>query len=95
VTLVIIDIVGADPGANHCVENWRWCSLHRRRQSVARDRTVRDLAQGSSSLPEKPNGPHLEVGWSACAQGWQSLSAAPESSSREGTRRGGEVLGLV
>jgi hypothetical protein len=38
--------VGADPGANHCVENrWR-CSLRRRGWSTARGRTVRDLAQG-------------------------------------------------
>jgi hypothetical protein len=37
--------VGADPGANHCVENYWRCSLWRRERSVARGRTVRDLAQ--------------------------------------------------
>jgi hypothetical protein len=38
--------VGADSGANHCVENWRRCSLHRRGWSVAWGRMVRDLEQG-------------------------------------------------
>jgi hypothetical protein len=38
--------VGAELGANHCVENRRWCSLHRRERSAARGRTVRDLEQG-------------------------------------------------
>jgi hypothetical protein len=40
-------IVGADLGANHCVENRRRCSLRRRGRSAARGRTVCDLAQGS------------------------------------------------
>jgi hypothetical protein len=87
--------VGADPGANHCAENRRRCSLHRRGRSVARGRTVRDLAQGSGSLPDEPDGLLLEVGRSTRAQVWWSSLAAPESRSREGPRRGGEVLGLV
>jgi hypothetical protein len=36
--------IGADPGANHCVENLRRCSLHRRGRSAARGRTVRACA---------------------------------------------------
>jgi hypothetical protein len=36
---------GADPGANHCGENWRRCSLRRHGWSAARGRTIRDLAQ--------------------------------------------------
>jgi hypothetical protein len=38
--------VDADPGANHCVENRRRCSLHMCGRSAARGRTVRDLEQG-------------------------------------------------
>jgi hypothetical protein len=59
--------VGADLGAYHCVENMRRCSLHRRGRSAARGRTVRDLAQGSGSLPDRSDGPHLEAGRSARA----------------------------
>jgi hypothetical protein len=29
---------------------------------VARDRTVRDLAQGSGSLPDEPDGPRVRRG---------------------------------
>jgi hypothetical protein len=68
--------VGADPDANHCVENRRWCSLHRHGRSAARGWTVRDLAQGSGSLPDGPDGPHLEVGRSARAQGRQFADGA-------------------
>jgi hypothetical protein len=39
--------VGADPDANHCIENRRRCSLRRYGRSAVRGRTVRDLAQGS------------------------------------------------
>jgi hypothetical protein len=56
------DSVGADPGANHCVENRRRCSLHRRGRSVARSRTVRDLVQGSGSLPDGSDGPRVRRG---------------------------------
>jgi hypothetical protein len=59
--VVVIIPVGADLGTNHYVENlWR-CSLHRRERSVARGRMVRDLAQGSGSPPDGPNGPSLEA----------------------------------
>jgi hypothetical protein len=51
--------VGADPDANHYVENQRRCSLHRRRRSAARGRTIRDLAQGSGFLPDGPDGSRL------------------------------------
>jgi hypothetical protein len=61
--------VGADPGANHCVENRRRCSLHRRGWSTARGRTVHDLAQGWRSCPTsrtvrayRPDGPHVRRG---------------------------------
>jgi hypothetical protein len=54
--------VGADPGANHCVDNRRRCSLHRRAWSAARGRTVRDLIQGSGSLPDEPDGPRVRRG---------------------------------
>jgi hypothetical protein len=57
--------VGADPGTNHCVENLRRCSLYRSGRSAARVRTVRDLAQGSSSLPDEPDGLSLEAAQSA------------------------------
>jgi hypothetical protein len=51
-----LKVVGANSDANYCVENRRWCSLHRRGRSVARGQTVRDLAQGSSSLLNRTNG---------------------------------------
>jgi hypothetical protein len=51
-----VEGVGADPGANHCAENQRQCSLHRRERSAARGQTVHDLAQGSGSLPDEPDG---------------------------------------
>jgi hypothetical protein len=54
--------VGADPSANHYVENRRRCSLHRRRQSVAKGWMVRALAQGSGSLPDEPDGPRVRRG---------------------------------
>jgi hypothetical protein len=57
-------VVGVDtfPGANHYNENrWR-CSLHRCGQFAARSRTVRDLAQGSGSLPDVPDGPRVRRG---------------------------------
>jgi hypothetical protein len=47
--------VSADLGTNHCDDNRWWCSLHRRGRSTARGRTVRDLAQGSGSLPDGPD----------------------------------------
>jgi hypothetical protein len=87
--------VGVDPGANHCVENRRRCSLHKCGRSATRGRTVHDLAHGSSSLPDKLDGSRLEVGRSACVQGRWSSPVASESRSREGPHRGGEVLGLV
>jgi hypothetical protein len=54
--------VGVDPGANHCDDNRRRCSLHRHGRSIARGRTVRDLAQGSCSLPDGSNGPRVRRG---------------------------------
>jgi hypothetical protein len=56
------EVVGADSGTNHCVENLRWCSLHRRRRSTARGRTVGNLVQGSVSLPDEPDGLRVHKG---------------------------------
>jgi hypothetical protein len=56
---------------------------------------VRDLAQGLTFLPNEPDGTRLMVRRSARAQGRQSSLAAPGSRSREGPRRGGEILGFV
>jgi hypothetical protein len=50
----------------------------------AQARTVRDLAQGSGSLRDGPDGPRLEAEQSTRAQGRRSSVAAPESRSREG-----------
>jgi hypothetical protein len=49
-------------------------------------RTVRALG---------PDGPRPEAGRSARAQGGGRSPAAPGSRSREGPRRGGEILGVV
>lgn len=87
--------VGADPDDNHCDENRRRCSLRRRGRSAAKSRTVRDLAQGQGFLPDEPDSPCLVAGWSAPAQGRRSSLTAPESRSREGPRRGREILGVV
>ena len=54
--------VGADPGTNHCVENLRRCSLHRRGRSAARGRMVRDLVQGLGSWSDEPDGPRVHRG---------------------------------
>lgn len=62
--MIVMD-VGADPGTNHYVENMRRCSLYRCGRSAARVQTVRDLAQGSSSLPDKSDGLSLEAEQSA------------------------------
>jgi hypothetical protein len=45
--------------ANHCAENRRRCSQHKRGRSVARGRMVHDLVQGSGSLLDGPNGSRL------------------------------------
>jgi hypothetical protein len=87
--------VDSSASANHCVENLRRCSLHSRERSAARGRTVRDLAQGSGSLPDGSDGPRLETGRSVHAQGRRSSPAAPKSRSRDGPHRGGEILGVV
>jgi hypothetical protein len=58
----VVVSVGADSGANHYDENQRRCSLHRSGRSAARGRMVRDLAQGSSSLSDEPDGPHVRRG---------------------------------
>jgi hypothetical protein len=87
--------IGADPDANQCVENRRRCSLHKRGWSAFRGRTIRDLAHGSSSLPNKLDGLRLEAGRSTRVKGRWSSPVAYESRSREGPHRGGEVLGLV
>jgi hypothetical protein len=54
--------IGADLGTNHCVENLQRCSLHRRGRSAARGRMVRDLTQGSGSLPDRPDSPRVRRG---------------------------------
>jgi hypothetical protein len=46
-------------------------------------------------LPNEPGGSCLVVGRSARPQGRWSSSTVPESCSREGPRRGGEILGFV
>jgi hypothetical protein len=51
--------VDTDPGANHCVENRRRCSLHRCERSASRGRTIRDLAHGLEFLPDEPNDPRV------------------------------------
>jgi hypothetical protein len=48
--------------ANHYNENRRRCSLHRHGRSAARGQMVRDLAQGSGSLPNVPDGPRVPRG---------------------------------
>jgi hypothetical protein len=53
------------------------------------------LGVGLGFLPDVPDGPRLVAGQSARAQGQRSSLATPGSHSREGPRRGGEVLGLV
>jgi hypothetical protein len=58
-------------------------------------RTVRDLAQGSGSLPDVLESPRPGIRRSTRAQGWRSSPAAHGSHSREGPRRGGEILGVV
>jgi hypothetical protein len=62
---------------------------------VARGRTVRDLTQGSSSLPNESDGPHLQSGRSARTQGRRKSPGAPRSHSWEGPHRGGEILCVV
>jgi hypothetical protein len=66
----------------------------------AQARTVRGQGpdgtrQGSGSLPDGLDGPRLKVGRSARAQGRRSSPVMSESRSREGPRRGGEILGFV
>jgi hypothetical protein len=56
---------------------------------------VHDLTKGSNSLVDELDGPRLEAGRSVHAQGQRSSPAAPRSHSREGSRRGGEILGVV
>jgi hypothetical protein len=53
------ECVGADPSANHCNENWRWCSL----------RGVDGPRPGAEArvMPDEPDGPHLVAGRSARA----------------------------
>jgi hypothetical protein len=76
-------------------KNQRRYSLVRRGRSAVWGRTVRDLEQGSGPLPDDrtvralgPDGPRVRRG------GGRS-PAAPGSRSREGPRRGGEILGVV
>src|SRR5688572_4089339 len=64
------------------------CSLVRRGRSAAWGRTVRDLAKGLGFPALRPDGPRV------CRGGGRS-PAAPRSRSREGPRRGGEILGVV
>jgi hypothetical protein len=49
----------------------------------AQVQTVRNLAQGSDSLPDGSDGLRVEAGRSAHAQGQRSSPAAPESRSQE------------
>jgi hypothetical protein len=51
--------------------------------------------RGLGSLPDVPNGPRLKAGRSAFVQGRRRSPTAPGSRSREGPRRGGEILGVV
>jgi hypothetical protein len=77
--------VGADPGVNHCVENLRRCYLHRRGRSASCHRA-----------------PYL-TGRTvrACAGGGggegegEGRSSPATLDSREGPRRGGEILSFV
>jgi hypothetical protein len=69
--------------------------MQRHERSVARGWIVHDLAQGSDSLPDVPDGPHPRVGRFARVQGRQSSPVVPGSRSRGGPRRGGEILGVV
>jgi hypothetical protein len=48
--------------------------MHRRRRSAARGRTVRDLEQGSGSLPDEPDGPRVRRGGGV---NWRRLDLAP------------------
>jgi hypothetical protein len=56
---------------------------------------IRDLAQRLGFLLDEPDGPRLVAERSAHAQGQRSSLTAPGSRSREGPRRGGEILGCV
>jgi hypothetical protein len=46
-------------------------------------------------LPDKPDGPRLAAGRFARAQERRSSPTTPESRSRQGPRRGEEILGFV
>jgi hypothetical protein len=87
--------VGAFFGRQSLNKNRRRRSLVRRRRSAARDRTVRDLAQGYGSLPDGrtvcalgPEGPRVR-------RGSGRSPVAPASHSWEGPHRGVEILGGV
>jgi hypothetical protein len=54
--------VGTDPGANHCDEYQRRCSLRRRGRSVAEGRMVHDLTQELGFLSDEPNGLRVRRG---------------------------------
>jgi hypothetical protein len=62
---------------------------------VTEGRTVHDLAQELEFLPDKPDGPSLVTRRSACAQRRRSSPTTSGSRSREGLRRGEEILRFV
>jgi hypothetical protein len=77
--------VGVDPEVNHCVENRRRCFLHRCGRSATWRRARVSCLTGRAVRAYRPDGP----------QGLRSSPMASESRSREGPRRGGEILGVV
>jgi hypothetical protein len=59
---------------------------------MARGRTVRDLAQGLGFLPDGRTVRALGLDGPCVRRGGGRSPAAPGSRSREGPRRGGEIL---
>jgi hypothetical protein len=80
--------------AKHSKEPWR-CSLVRRGRSAAWGRTVRDLAQGLSPLPDGRTVRALGLDGPRVRRDGGRRRRRPGSRSREGPRRGGEILGDV
>jgi hypothetical protein len=64
-------------------------------RSATWGRTVRDLAQGLSPLPDGRTVRALGLDGPRVRRGGERSSAAPGSRSWEGPRRGGEILGVV
>jgi hypothetical protein len=72
-----------------------WCSLRRCGRSAAQGRTVRDLTQERLLLYVRPDGPRMGLRRSAIAQRVFFFAADLDLASREGPRRGGEIVGCV